>query len=151
MLPQIWIKKFVKGFYSLERPDFHPERFLGLHIMQVLVNALATNNPNLIMAALLHDICKADGAKMVDKGEFVYFSNPYHDVQAYNFIMENTDIQQWIVSMGADIRIVADICKYHMREKNYKNMRPHKQESYLAQTAHIREYLEKFAELDRMI
>lgn len=151
-IPKIWTDKFLGSFFSLERPDFHPERFLGLHIMQVFANALEDGaDANLLMVALLHDICKADGAKLVDKGEFIYFSNPYHDKQAYDLIMGNAEIQKWIVSMGADVQIVADICKYHMREKNYKIMRPHKQEKYLAETAHIRQYLEKFSGYDKMV
>lgn len=149
--PQQYITKFLSGYCSLERPDFHPEQLLGRHIVLVVMNAIATGDKNIFVAALLHDICKPQGAKLVDKGEFVYYSNPFHDKQAYDLIMGNAEIQQWIISMGADVQIVADICKYHMREKNYMNMRPHKQKNYLAETTHIRKELELFSECDKMI
>lgn len=149
--PQVWLDKFFRGFFSPERPDFHPERYLGLHILEVTVKAVETGNVNLIFAALLHDICKPDSGKMVSKENFSYWSNPYHDMEAHDFILGNKEIQDWIVAFGGDVSVVTDICKYHMREKNYKVMRPIKQEKYLAQTAHIREELEKFSQIDRMV
>jgi hypothetical protein len=120
--PEQYKKAFFKTVESLERPDYHPERYLDRHIEIVYYNALEWEDNNLIMAALLHDIMKPCTGQIrsvqIDKKVYKYWSNPMHDVQAAKFIEDNPPIQQWIIDNNADVQTVKDICRLHMRYKN---------------------------------
>src|ERR1017187_7287193 len=51
-----------------ERPDFHPEESCYLHIKRVTERCIKTDNADLIMTEILHDIMKKDTAKINPTG-----------------------------------------------------------------------------------
>lgn len=161
--PKIYQDYFKKTIGALERPDYHPERYLEQHIRIVFNNAMNKGDKNLIMAALLHDICKpcttrTRSVQLNDK-VYEYNSNPYHDVQVFDFINDNEGIQRWIVQHNADIDIVKEICRLHMRFKNYNNglkgkkggMKLSKQLLFAEKNSKILPFLIEFEQCDNMV
>lgn len=119
MTPENYIlDKLGKCKYSLERLDYHPEKYLGRHIALVALKALLLyNNINLVIAALLHDICKPDAGEFkTDTLGNKYWSNKDHAKQAYEFTRE-WDVHKWIISMNADPDIVRQLVLEHMSAK----------------------------------
>ena len=114
-----------------ERPDYHPEPSAFQHIKIVVDRLAQTNDPDLIMAGFLHDICKLDCAKTNPKTGFP--TSPGHDKAAYDFIMQNPDVMKFIKSRNADINIVAAVCLNHMKIHQLNDMRPAKRDSYIQQ------------------
>lgn len=126
--PKVYKDQYLKCIDSLERPDFHPERFLHRHIEICTERALKTKNANLIMAAMLHDICKPDipysisnpeRYVKIDGVEYKFWSNPNHADQATKFIDENKSIQKWVEEFGANLETVKVLVKEHMRFKSF--------------------------------
>lgn len=118
-----------------DHPTWHPENSLYHHILLVTYRAYVFyNEPNLVMAGLLHDICKPIGAIWHDG----YQRNVYHAKQAYDLIQSNDDIKYLIKSNGADYEIVSLICKHHMDKKVTKNNK------------HV-PFIEDFFKLDDMV
>lgn len=120
--PDSVIELLIKGWNSLEHPIYHPERTLGKHIEVVFKRAKRTEDTDLIFAAILHDIFKADkgidgvgGPRSTSEGW--YWSNSSHDEQAYDFIMQDDDVWDWIDGHGGHPIKIAMVCKYHMRMK----------------------------------
>jgi hypothetical protein len=135
-------KKLINSKNSIERPIFHPEKTLNKHILLVCARALLIdpNNPDLILSALLHDICKPDSGffKESEKGQF--WSNPDHPKQIFELIQNNDDIRHFIWSFGGEIENVANICNWHMAIK----------EGIPKKAKHI-PHIDKFAICDDMI
>lgn len=104
-----------------EHPVFHPEGTLGNHISMVVLKAFIWDiHPDLIWAAILHDICKADESrfkKYVTLPEGSYWSNPMHDQQAANLIHESDAIKHAIWFTGGNWKNVARLCRWHMVAK----------------------------------
>jgi len=121
--PKIYLELWDNCIGSLERPDFHPERYLNVHIDIVTRNAIKTGNQNLVMAAKIHDLFKpvSGSMKKDTNGEF-YWSNPEHATQAADWILEQDDIKHWCWTNGADWRTVEGIVRYHMVAKNFAGM-----------------------------
>ena len=102
----------------VEHPVFHPEKTLNKHILLVTARALlVTSDANVILAGLLHDLCKPDSGfvKECEKGSF--WSNPDHPKQIFELINSDDDIRHFIWSFGGDIDIVANMCRWHMAIK----------------------------------
>lgn len=114
--------KFCEIKNSPEHPIYHPEGFLGNHIMLVTLKAfLWTNNPDFIWTGLLHDLFKADESfksRWVELPEGTYWSNPLHPKQAKDFIEKDDGLKYFILQTGGDWRNVADLCYWHMAAKN---------------------------------
>lgn len=160
-------KQLYKGcIESPERPDYHPERYLHKHIQIVFANALKSDNPDLLFAALLHDIAKpfsnrTSTLKSVQIGEKVYkyFSNPLHPKEAERVINDNKDIQQWIEQYGANIETVKIITREHMRYKTYKDglngikggMKEHKRKLFEEKYKPYMDLFEQFYHCDNMV
>ena len=62
--PHIVKRKLEQLKFLRERPDYHPEPSAFHHIQIVTERLQATENPNLILAGILHDICKLDNFKI---------------------------------------------------------------------------------------
>lgn len=105
---------------SPERYDYHPERLLGRHIALVTLKALLLyGDIELIIAGLLHDICKPDGGVIkLDSTDQQYLSNPDHPQQAYEFCKQ-WKVHKWIKQMGAEPSVVESLVLNHMRAKVY--------------------------------
>lgn len=124
------MKQRIESLKKLrERPDFHPEESAFEHVRIVTERGLITGTPELIAAAMLHDICKLETMTINKKG---YPTCIFHAEEAVKLILrsvDSDDIQEWIKAQGADVAKVADICLYHMQFKQLHKMRPHKQET----------------------
>jgi len=106
---------FSEAKHSPERRDYHPERYLGHHIALVTMKAIWwTDDANLVMAALFHDVTKPEGT-YIENGS--YISNPRHAKTAAELIVHNDDVRYYVSQWGADWRKVAYIIRYHMDVK----------------------------------
>jgi hypothetical protein len=104
-----------------DHPVHHPEGFLGRHIALVTLKAmLATNNVDLILAGLFHDICKPYQftGEWIKIGSEWYWSNPKHPSQAAELVHNDDDTRYFIKSVGGNVDTVAGLCKYHMAAKD---------------------------------
>jgi hypothetical protein len=112
-----------------ERPDYHPEPSTFHHIEIVVNRLIPTGDPDLIMAGVLHDICKLD-CKVINP-KTGNPTSPGHDKAACELIHNNRDIRQWITDKGGDWRKVAGIVFGHMRFHQLGQMRPFKREKQI--------------------
>jgi len=129
--PHIVQRKLEQLKFLRERPDFHPELSAFEHIKIVTTRLLVTNDMNLIMAGIFHDICKFDTVKMNEKT--CWPTSPGHDAAAFNLVMENNQVRAFCVTHGANPDIVALICKNHMRFHQLGQMRPAKHDTQVQQ------------------
>jgi hypothetical protein len=127
--PHIIKRKLEQLKFLRERPDFHPEPSAFEHIRIVTERLIPTGDPNLIMAGILHDICKFDCVRENPKNGFP--TSPGHDKDACELIHNNREIRQWIADNNSDWRIVAAIVFDHMRFHQLGQMRPAKRESQI--------------------
>lgn len=134
-----------------ERPDFHPEESAFEHIRIVTERLIPTGDMNLIFAGILHDICKADTAKINEKTGWP--TCPGHDAKAFDFIKEFQTVQTWITCNGGDVDKVANICLNHMRFHQLGDMREHKRETNIQKWKDqgIWESLQIFGAADNML
>jgi hypothetical protein len=106
----------LKALQNLtDRAEYHPEQTVLKHIKIVTLRAhLVSGHPDLILAGLLHDICKGDAGDN-SKG---YWSNPDHPKQAFEFCYLD-DVRYFIKQFGGNVDHVANICLYHMACKEF--------------------------------
>jgi hypothetical protein len=116
--------------YLVERKDYHPEESCYEHIKIVYNRLKKTRDKDLMLAALLHDICKVDTIKFNNKTG--YPSCPGHESKIYYLIFNDKEIQEFISNFGGDIINVAELCREHMRIKRFAEMRKSKQEKMKA-------------------
>lgn len=149
--PSIIQRKLEQLKFLRERPDYHPEASAYEHIKIVTERLIPTEDPNLIMAGILHDICKFDTVKMNEKTG--YPTSPGHDDAAYDLIFEHTNIQSWIRDNGAGVVMVSNICKNHMRFHQLGSMKDAKRETYTQRWKEegIWNYLQIFGAADNML
>jgi hypothetical protein len=124
--PEIVQRKLEELKTLRERPDFHPEPSTFHHIEIVTDRLIQTGDPDLIMAGVLHDICKLDCKTINPKTGNP--TSPGHDKAACELIHNSREIRQWITDNGADWRNVAAIVNGHMRFHQLGNMRPAKRD-----------------------
>jgi len=111
--PQIVQVKLNELKTLRERPDAHPEPSTFHHIQIVTERLMQTENPSLVCAAVLHDICKLD--VMSINPETGYPTTPHHADKAVILIRDKSNgVQDWIVSQGGDPVLVETIVDYHM-------------------------------------
>jgi hypothetical protein len=126
--PQIVIDKLESLKTLRERPDYHPENNCWEHVKIVTNRLIKTGNSDLIMAGIFHDIFKKETARINPKNG--YPTSPGHDKAAADWIMSNTEVQQFIQSNGANFKRVSEICGQHMRIKSYDEMNEKKKKAY---------------------
>ena len=134
-----------------ERPDYHPEENCYEHIKIVTERLIETGDIDLILAGMLHDICKLDTMRINPKTGFP--TSPGHDDAAYKLIEGNTSIKNWIVANKGTVQIVADICLNHMRFHQLPNMRAMKKDAQVQawKQKGILNKLEIFGAADNML
>jgi len=149
--PKTISRKLEQLKFLRERPDFHPEPSAFHHIQIVTDRLIPTGDMDLIMAGILHDICKFDTVKMNEKTGWP--TSPGHDQAAFDLIVNNSDIINWINDKGGFMPRVALICKGHMRFHQLGDMRPAKREAQIAEwkTAEVFDKLQIFGAADNMI
>ena len=112
-----------------ERIDYHPEPSTYHHVEIVTNRLMQTGDADLVMAGVLHDICKLDCKTINPKTGNP--TSPGHDKAASELIHNSQDIQQWIADNGADWKTVASICFSHMRFHQLGDMRPAKRDKQI--------------------
>lgn len=127
--PYIIKRKLEQLKFLRERPDYHPEPSAFHHIQIVTDRLIQTGNPDLIMAGVLHDICKFDTVRQNPKTGFP--TSPGHDDAAHDLILNDQSIQDFIRQNGAKVTMVANICKAHMRFHQLGQMRPAKRDKQI--------------------
>jgi hypothetical protein len=127
--PHIMQRKLEQLKFLRERPDYHPEPSAFHHIEIVTNRLIPTGNPDLIMAGILHDICKFDTVRENPKTGFP--TSPGHDDAAFQLVMENNQVRAFCVQNSANPDIVANICKAHMRFHQLGQMRPVKRDKQI--------------------
>jgi len=111
-----------------ERKDFHPEENAYEHVRIVTERCIETGDPELILAAIFHDIFKFKLNEINEKtGEPTARG---HEEEACKMVIENSD---FILKFGADPGIVAGICLHHMRIKNFNVMKKSKRMAMMNQ------------------
>ena len=108
-----------------ERDDFHPEPNTLIHIQIVFDRLVPFDDDNLLMAAILHDITKPDTAKFNPKTGWI--TTPGHDFKSAKLMDRDPNIRQWLKNLGCDFDFVRCIVEQHIRVKQIKQMRKHKQ------------------------
>ena len=111
-----------------ERSDFHPEANTFEHIKIVTERLILTNDIDLIFSGVLHDLFKHDTACINPKNGFI--TCPGHDIDVADFIQSNKEVNEWIKSFGADPEVVMNLCKDHMRFKQFEEMRDSKKKEF---------------------
>lgn len=149
--PPIVSRKLEQLKFLRERPDYHPENSVFEHIRIVTERLISTGNQNLVMAGMLHDICKFDTVRMNPKTGWP--TSPGHDKEAEKLILDDLSIQAWIRQHNASPSIVAAICGAHMRYHQLSEMRRSKRdlqiESWTKQG--IMDLLHVFSKADNML
>lgn len=149
--PKIIRRKLDQLKFLRERPDFHPEESCYEHIKIVTTRLLDIGNPNLILAGVLHDICKFDCVELNKRNG--YPTTPGHANEVKKLIEGNEDIKNWIISECGDVQKVIDICYFHMRFCNFDEMSEKKLTKYtkLLQENGVWDLLEIFKLADNML
>jgi hypothetical protein len=149
--PHIIKRKLEQLKFLRERPDFHPEPSAFHHIQIVTDRLIPTGNPNLIMAGILHDICKFDTVRENPKTGFP--TSPGHDDAAHDLILNDQSVQDFIRQHGGKVVMVANICKAHMRFHQLGQMRPAKRDKQIQDwtDAGIFDMLQIFGAADNML
>lgn len=127
--PRIILRKLEQLKFLRERPDFHPEPSAFHHIQIVTDRLIPTDDKDLIMAGVLHDIAKFDTVRQHPKTGFP--TSPGHDDVAFQLVMENTEVRSFCDNHGANPDTVALICKNHMRFHQLGDMRPFKRDAQI--------------------
>lgn len=122
--PTLIKRKLVQLKFLRERPDFHPEPSTFEHIKIVTERLEQTENIDLILAGILHDICKLDVVKENPKTGFP--TSPGHEDAAFELIIHNSEIIDWIFQNGGNWNRVSHIVKNHGRIHQLPEMRESK-------------------------
>lgn len=133
-----------------ERKDFHPEPTLYDHIKICWERAKTTNDPNLMCAALVHDLGKVVLYKKYghsrghDKVSCSYLSYKYDKSG------NETNIRQFIVgTLNCDYNCVYTIVEQHMRISKIDEMRYSKQKQ-LKENKYY-DYMLRYKDIDNML
>ena len=104
------IRELLEGLKDLrERPDYHPEANAYEHVKKVTERLIPTDDPDLVMAAIFHDIGKV--VKNIGKSKEGWPTSPKHP----DFAAEMVDkYRDWIWWFGANPDNVKFLCKHHM-------------------------------------
>jgi hypothetical protein len=149
--PLLVKRKLVQLKFLRERPDFHPEPSTHEHIKIVTKRLESTGNIDLIIAGILHDICKFDTVKENPKTGFP--QSPGHEEAAFELIISTSSIIDWIFSLGGNWLKVANIVKNHGRIHQLDEMKSSKRLKYIQEwkEQEIWESLQIFGEADDML
>jgi len=125
-----------------QSPDWHPEGCVLTHIKIVYNRARQTGDINQAIAAIFHDLGKADTTSKNKRGTWSAHGHEHFSAR----LVEK--YKKWIGEMGAQWFQVYNIVKEHMRIKQMDKMRPAKQEQ-LRQNQWF-DKLNKFTQFDDM-
>lgn len=128
-LPNNMKKKLEQLKCMRERPDFHPEDNVFIHIKTVTERCIEFGDPDMIMAGIFHDIHKLDTMKINPKTGWP--TSPGHDKWARKTIENDEGVRAFISDFSANPDTVAGICGQHMRIHQIGKMREFKRKQFL--------------------
>lgn len=106
-----------------ERNDYHPEYSVYQHTKIVTERLLLTKNPDLIMAAIFHDIGKAMCYEKIKISEALYNNTQNHLSYTLRILDDNAD---FIKKHKANLTVVKFIIKhYRLSENNRQKFASH--------------------------
>lgn len=112
------IHKLLMDLKTLrERPDYHPEESVYEHIKIVTERLLQTDDPDLVLTAIFHDIGKL--VKNIGNGPSGWPTAPNHPKFAGDMVDKHRD---WIWWFGANPDNVKWLCLNHMKFNEYSKM-----------------------------
>jgi len=127
-----------------QSPDWHPEGDVYKHIKIVYDRAAETGDINQVMAALFHDLGKAD-VTHPSRNHKDSWSAYGHEAVSSRLVQKH---KKWIGSMGARWFWVYQVVKEHMRVKRIGEMRKHKQDEIRNNPQFPR--IDQFSQFDNM-
>jgi putative nucleotidyltransferase with HDIG domain len=134
-----------KQWHAKQNPQWHPEGNTLKHILIVLKRAYKehSDNPNVILSALFHDLGKLATYKISDKtGQPTAYG--HEDISA-NMVQK---YHRWIEDFeGADSNIIYHVVKNHMKIKYMDKMRDFKKKEFITHPSYPQ--LQNFTKLDR--
>ena len=135
-----------KRVYALkdidQRRDFHPEGNTLKHTIMVVRRAIQSNDIDIVLAALFHDIGKAETGKIhPKKGHMTHYG---HEKVSASLVKKYAN---FVKKIGGNPANVLYIVKNHMRAKKIGDMRPAKQRKLKSFRAW--QDLDRFTKYDR--
>ena len=127
---------------TLQSPKWHPEGNVFNHIKIVYERSMESEDMDLLITALFHDLGKVKTTELNKKGDWSAYGHEYVSAK----IVE--EHKNWITGMGANWKNVLFLVKEHMRIKYLDNMRKTKREELLSHP--LIEKLNKFTTYDDM-
>lgn len=124
---------------------WHPENWVYDHIKIVFNRARRDGDINLMIAALFHDLGKADVTKKHPTKPGAWSAHGHEKISA-QLVKKYSD---WIEEMGGNPEIVYYIVDQHMRIQQYPNMKPSKQEKFRQQQYY--NLVHQFSKYDNML
>jgi poly(A) polymerase len=125
-LPEHLLKQVMELKESQQSPLWHPEGSVYVHTKIVVERLLPTDDLNLVIAGVFHDLGKFSTAKINKKGNIC---NHGHEAVSANFVKRD---KEFIESLGGDYDEILGIVENHDRYKVMSNMRKSKQEKMRA-------------------
>lgn len=129
-----------------ERPDYHPEESVFEHIKIVTERLLQTDDPDLVMTGIFHDIGKL--VKNVGDSRTGWPTAPDHPKYAADMIDIHRD---WIWWFGANPDNVRWLSLNHMKFKGYNKMNKKTPSRHEIASSPIYNKLVVFDNADRML
>lgn len=144
LAPRDIIRVIVASQDNPENINWHPEGNTYAHIKIVVNRLIETNDINLILSGLFHDLGKVSTTKPNPKtGLPCAFG---HEFVSAKLVNENAS---FIDEMGGDADIVHGIVKNHMRIKQYNSMSFKKQKE-MDELPYIKQLI-AFSKADTML
>lgn len=115
---------------SEQSPKYHPEGSVYNHTVQVVERAIKTNDPDIIVSAIFHDLGKLDTETRDEKNGEITIHHYGHEIVSINYFREYGELYKDLV---VDQNKIEDIILNHMRAQlfsSFKMTNPHKRENF---------------------
>jgi len=142
------VRHLLYGLKKLrERPDYHPEENAFEHVRIVTERLLKTDDPDLVMAAIFHDIGKL--AMNIGNSKEGWPTAPKHPEFGAEMVDKYRD---WIWWFGANPDNVKFLVKYHMKfHHDLPKMRKNHPIKREIESSSLYHKLELFSKADNML
>ena len=118
---QDWLWKCER---TPQSPLWHPEGNVLIHTKIVYERAKKSGNLDYALAALFHDLGKADATHLNKRGSWGAYG---HEFISARLVIK---YQDWISRQGGNVDLIHDLVINHMKAKMLDEMRPSKQEIF---------------------
>lgn len=110
-----------------ENPKWHPEGNTSAHIKIVTTRLMETEDINLIIAGLYHDLGKLDTGELKEGTDYNHSHG--HEFKSAKLVIRDAE---FIESLGGDVEEIHTLVINHMRFKQLKEMRKAKVNAFIA-------------------